>query len=191
LRRKAWGDARAVLTKSSEMKPNSSISWLGLGISCLRMGSFKDGEQALTQANIYDPLNGEIWGYLALLALNDGQRMVQAHQCLREMLKCELKNHELLEELADKLSNISKFEVAESLYKKLLEIWQSSQAHNSLNPGAIYCKLAKIYHTEERLLEAKIYYTEALKFLEGEGEKERVEIILNDIKNALETFNAN
>ena len=32
LRRKAWGDARAVLTKSCEMKPNSSISWLGLGI---------------------------------------------------------------------------------------------------------------------------------------------------------------
>ena len=156
------------------------------------MGDFKEGEQALTQANIYDPLNGEVWGYLALLALNDGQRMVQAHQCLREMLKCELKNHDLLEELADKLSNINKFELAETLYKKLLDIWQNlPHTLASMNPGSIYCKLAKIYHADERLLEAKIYYTEALKFLEGESEKERVEIILNDIKNALESIQGN
>jgi hypothetical protein len=31
LERKAWGDARAVLVKACEMKPSSSISWLGLG----------------------------------------------------------------------------------------------------------------------------------------------------------------
>lgn len=155
------------------------------------MGSFREGEQALTQANIYDSLNGEVWGYLALLALNDGQRMVQAHQCLREMLKCELKNYDLLEELADKLSTLSKFELAETLYKKLLDEWQGAQHQTNLNPGVIYCKLAKIYHTEEKLLEAKIYYSEALKFLEGEGEKERIEIILNDIKNALESVNGN
>jgi len=31
LYRKAWGDARAVLTKACELKPNSSLGWLGLG----------------------------------------------------------------------------------------------------------------------------------------------------------------
>ncbi len=31
LYRKAWGDARAVLTRACELKPNSSLAWLGLG----------------------------------------------------------------------------------------------------------------------------------------------------------------
>lgn len=103
------------------------------------------------------------------------------------MLKCELKNNDLLEEIADKLTSINKTELAETLYKKLLDNWQTNNTGLQNNVGIVYSKLAKIYHTEERLLEARLYYTEALKFLEGEAEKERIEIILNDIRNAIES----
>mmetsp|Transcript_24444 Transcript_24444/g.21627 ORF Transcript_24444/g.21627 Transcript_24444/m.21627 type:complete len:284 (+) Transcript_24444:661-1512(+) len=186
LARKAWGDARAVLAKSCEMKPNSSISWLGLGIACLRTGEFSEGEQALNQANLYDPLNSEIWGYLALLCLTDGGRVVQAHQAIREMLKCEIKNNTLLEELADKLNNISKNEDAKTLYKKILENYQANNVPISSNPGDIYCKIGKLYHNEDNLKEARRFYSEALNYLENESEKERIEYILSEIRNAIE-----
>jgi tetratricopeptide (TPR) repeat protein len=123
LSRKAWGDAHAVLANSCQMKPNSSISWLGLGIACFRSQIYSEGEQALNQANLYDPLNSEIWGYMALLSLYDN-RTVQAHQCLREMLKCEIKNNTLLEEIADKLNTFGKNEDSRTLYKKILENYQ-------------------------------------------------------------------
>lgn len=186
LRRKAWQDARSVLAKACELKPNSSISWLGLGISCLRIGEYKEGEQALTQANVYDPLNAEVWGFLALLALNDGGRMVQAHQALREMMKCELKKTELLEELADKLTVIGKYDVAETLYKKMLDCWQNNGLE-IVSVGNVYSKLGKICHSQERLQEAKVFYDDAMKYLEGELEKERVEGILIEIRHTLET----
>lgn len=83
---------------------NSSLSWLGLGISCLRLGDFKQGQEALSQANIYDQFNGETWGYLALLCLMDRGRYSQANQSLREMLKTDMADLVLLEEIGDELT---------------------------------------------------------------------------------------
>jgi len=40
--RKAWGDAKAIFARSVESKPNSSLAWLGLGISNLRIGELKE-----------------------------------------------------------------------------------------------------------------------------------------------------
>lgn len=42
LYRKAWGDAKAIFARSVESKPNSSLAWLGLGISNLRIGELKE-----------------------------------------------------------------------------------------------------------------------------------------------------
>ena len=42
LKRKSWGDAKAIFVKSCEIKNNSSLSWLGLGQACLRIGEFKE-----------------------------------------------------------------------------------------------------------------------------------------------------
>jgi len=160
---------------------------LSKGIGCFRTGEYREGEQALTQANLYDHLNAEVWGYLALLCLHDGGRMVQAHQALREMLKCEIKNLNLLEELADKLVALGKLDIAETLYKKLLDSWQGNNFGSANSVGNVHSKLARIYHTQERLIDAKLYYTEALRFLEGEGDREKVELILNDIRTIMES----
>lgn len=87
LYRKAWGDAKGIFARSIEVKPNSSLAWLGLGISNLRLGELHEvsdiaewnsyaclicyfkAEEALSQANIYDPFSGDTWGYLSLLCL--------------------------------------------------------------------------------------------------------------------------
>lgn len=50
LKRKSWGDAKAIFLKSCEIKTNSSLSWLGLGISCLRLSQMKEVPQ-LAAAN--------------------------------------------------------------------------------------------------------------------------------------------
>jgi tetratricopeptide (TPR) repeat protein len=188
--RKAWADAKGVLTKACEMKPNSSFAWLGLGLCCLRLGEYKEGEQALNQANIFDYMNPNIWGYLALLCILDNSRLVQANQALREMLKVEIFNNELLEELADKLSDINKWEMAEVCYKRLLDNWLNGKVGRGLhtNVGNIFSKLAKIYHSQERLPEARVNYGEALKYIEGDLEKEKIELILNDIQGQLESM---
>ncbi len=113
--------------------------------------------------------------------------MAQAHQALREMLKCELYNLALLEELGDQLVVLGKYEIGETLYKKLLDNWQGENYAGGVDIGNVHSKLAKIYHTQERLVDAKLYYTEALRYLQGEAEKEKVELILNDIKTVLES----
>jgi len=42
LKRKSWGDSKSIFTKALEIKNNSSLSWLGLGISCLRRQEYKE-----------------------------------------------------------------------------------------------------------------------------------------------------
>lgn len=158
------------------------------GIACFRSEEYSEGELALSQANIYDPLNAEIWGYLALLCLHDGERHVQAHQALREMLKCELKNGGLVEELADRLFDTGKLDEAETLYKRLVDNWQGGNLGSMDRIGNIHTKLANVYYTQERLENAKLYYTEALRYLEDENEREKVGMILVDIKHGLDTI---
>ncbi len=87
-KRELWGNAKACFTRACEVDPKSPISWLGLGIACMKRKDYKDSEIALTQANIYDYKNSTIWGYLAILAIQDGGQTEKANQALREMLKC-------------------------------------------------------------------------------------------------------
>jgi hypothetical protein len=51
---------------------------LGLGIATLRLGELKLAEECLAQANIYEPFNGEVWGYITLLCLIQEKRLQQA-----------------------------------------------------------------------------------------------------------------
>ena len=135
-------------------------------------------------------MNPNIWGYLALLCIRDGQRMVQANQALREMLKAGIQNNELLEEIGDKLSEINRWDLAEVSYKRILENWTNNKSDRgiNINIGDIYSKLAKIYHSQERLAEAKVNYIEAIKYLEGEIEREKIEMILSDIQAQIENI---
>ncbi|KRX07149.1 hypothetical protein PPERSA_09363 [Pseudocohnilembus persalinus] len=183
LKRKSWGDAKAIFVRACELKTNSSLSWLGLGISCLRIGQYQESEEALNQANIYDPFSGNTWGYLALLCLFDGNgRFAQANQCLRELFKieesCDL---EILEELGDQLSSKKYWATAEKLYNKILEL--SEKREQTLeNYGQLCQKLGETYESLKRYNESLEMYQEAKDNLEGENEKIKIEQLIENIK---------
>ena len=41
----------------------------GVGISCYRLGELKEAEQALSEANILNNTDPEVWGYLSMVCL--------------------------------------------------------------------------------------------------------------------------
>ncbi len=56
-------------------RDNCSLAWQGLGIAALKLQNFPEAEEGLTQANIFDPINGETWSYICLLSLMHGKRI--------------------------------------------------------------------------------------------------------------------
>lgn len=151
------------------------------------MGEYKDGEEALGQANLYDPLNPDVWGYLALCNLELPDGMVKAYQCIKEMMKLEIKKQDILEDLGDKLTEKQKYELADACYKRIIDGWnaQNSNFIATRGIGYIYAKLGKLYHLQDKMIEAKVNYTEALKFLDDDDEKERIELILSENFNVV------
>lgn len=132
LRRRSYEDAKEKFEsvcsmKGDTKKSESALSWLGLGISCYRIGEklvkeveglnerdqverevknreqadveFKRAESALRMANILDPTNSEVWGYSILLSLKDERKVDQASKLLGYMLDLEIENLELLFEV--------------------------------------------------------------------------------------------
>jgi len=184
--KQCWGDAKAVFAKAWEKKPTSSNAWFGYGMCSYRMGEYQDGEEALGQANLYDPQNPDVWGYLALCNLELPNGMVKAYQCIKEMMKLDIKNPDILEELGDKLIEKKKFELSEACYKKSIEGWNALPIETLGNrAGYIYAKLANLYHLQDKLIEAKVKYSEALKYPIDDDERERIELILSENFNVL------
>ncbi|EGR33947.1 tetratricopeptide repeat protein [Ichthyophthirius multifiliis] len=182
LQRKSWGDAKKIFAKSVDNKPNSSLSWLGLGIACLRLNEKKEAEEALTQSNIYDSFNGEVWGYLALLCLLDKSRLIQSDQCLGELIKTDVTDIILLEELGDELSNIGQYINAEIIYSKIIEIQRQKKQYQKNNLCDINVKYGKIKINLRKYKQALQCFEEALKMSEGETQKA---IIKELIQNAI------
>jgi tetratricopeptide (TPR) repeat protein len=153
-----------------------------LGIACTRLAQYKEAEESLTQANIYDPLNADVWGYLALMCLYDNGRVVQATQALQEMMKCSIESPELVEEIADELVRVGKSEMAEDCFKQILTLLENPKMSDCLvGKGTIHLKLARIYHSDGRTEEAVHEYEAALESIEGEHEKAKIQTILESL----------
>ena len=45
------------------------LIFTGVGISCYRLGELSEAEQALSEANILNNTDPEVWGYLSLVCL--------------------------------------------------------------------------------------------------------------------------
>ena len=50
-------------------KVNEITLIAGVGISCYRLGELSEAEQALSEANILNNTDPEVWGYLSLVCL--------------------------------------------------------------------------------------------------------------------------
>jgi tetratricopeptide (TPR) repeat protein len=75
---------------------------LGIGVCCLRLGSFVDAEEVLCEANTHNPHDPYVWGYLTLLyALTS--HVDQASFALKEALRMSLCDVQLLSEISQQL----------------------------------------------------------------------------------------
>ena len=93
----------AVVLQACAVRPCAS-TWLGAGISYLRLQDYKNAEIALMEANIMNNRHAEVWAYLALLALQTDQ-IQEAEQALKWALRCELCNARLLDEIGEQYVN--------------------------------------------------------------------------------------
>lgn len=57
-------------------------TWLGAGIASLRMGDLKAADLAFTEANILNPHNPLVWGFLTLSCLQ-GDRVPESEMALQ------------------------------------------------------------------------------------------------------------
>ncbi|KAL5271118.1 hypothetical protein ACHWQZ_G001688 [Mnemiopsis leidyi] len=76
----------------------SCITWLGVGISCYRLGELSEAEQALSEANILNNTDPEVWGYLSLVCLKTSRKL-EAEQSYKYALRVGLKDADLLGEI--------------------------------------------------------------------------------------------
>lgn len=143
--------------------------WLKVGITCLKLNEVEDAEDALQEANVLDNRNPEVWGYLALLfLLNGDQRLHEATHALDEALRCNLRNSGLLRELANAHIAIDRLETAEDLLRRALVIEPSNltkrmladvlAAENALSAAA--AQYEELWKSDEVTMEEKKEYGE-------------------------------
>jgi tetratricopeptide (TPR) repeat protein len=90
-------NARDTFLMACKRSP-SCVSWLGVGIACYRLGEYCDAEDALTEANILNNLDPEVWAYLCLVCLQTS-RQVEAEQAYKYTVKLNLQDDDLLTEI--------------------------------------------------------------------------------------------
>uniref|UniRef100_A0A4W5MVJ9 Cilia and flagella associated protein 70 n=1 Tax=Hucho hucho TaxID=62062 RepID=A0A4W5MVJ9_9TELE len=89
--------AKTTYLRACKSSP-SCLTWLGLGIACYRLGELTEAEDALTEANILNNGNAEVWGYLSLVCLQTGRRP-EAEQSYKYALKLNLQKEAVLHEI--------------------------------------------------------------------------------------------
>ena len=73
-------------------------AWLGVGKCSLRLRQLREAEDALAEANLLDPRNAEVWGYLSLLCLQTNRKL-EAEQSFKFASKLDLDDEKLLDEI--------------------------------------------------------------------------------------------
>lgn len=89
--------AKTTFLKACVRSP-SCVSWLGAGIACYRLGDLAEAEDALSEANILNNKDAEVWSYLSLVCLETG-RQLEAEQSYKYALKLNLQDEKLLAEI--------------------------------------------------------------------------------------------
>lgn len=90
-------DAKNVFLMACK-KSASCVSWLGVGIACYRLNELGEAEDALSEANILNNTDPEVWAYLSLVCLKTG-RQLEAEQAYKYAVKLNLQDQDLLSEI--------------------------------------------------------------------------------------------
>ncbi|OWF40657.1 Tetratricopeptide repeat protein 18 [Mizuhopecten yessoensis] len=99
LQDRKFEDAKNTFLMACKRSP-SCVSWLGVGIACYRLDELSEAEDALSEANILNNTDPEVWAYLSLVCLKTG-RQLEAEQAYKYALKVNLRDEELLAEIQE------------------------------------------------------------------------------------------
>ncbi|XP_052275784.1 cilia- and flagella-associated protein 70-like isoform X5 [Dreissena polymorpha] len=97
LQEERFQEAKTTFLMACKKSP-SCVSWLGVGIACYRLGELAEAEDALSEANILNNSDPEVWGYLSLVCLKTG-RQLEAEQAYKYAIKVNLEDTELMDEI--------------------------------------------------------------------------------------------
>mgnify|MGYP000447899474 CR=1 FL=1 len=95
IKRKKWPDAK-VFFEMCAVNYETAFSFMNLGIACLYLDEYENAEKLLTKANILDTSNSNVWGYMTLVLLKNGNRVNSAFQSLKESIRLNINNDDLL-----------------------------------------------------------------------------------------------
>lgn len=115
----------------------------------------------MQEANVLDNRNGDVWGYLALLLLLNGEeRLHEAQAALQQALKYSTCNTSLLRELASAYISIDHLSTAEDLLRRSLAV----------DPTATHTRrlLADVLASQNALAQAATEYKAVLEAEDAE-----------------------
>jgi Flp pilus assembly protein TadD len=127
-------EATHLLLYGAQIYTSSSIC-LQLGVNFLRLDKLEEAEEALTEANLLENRNAEIWAMLSILCIHLGpHRVHEAEQCLFQALRLGLSSPSQLRELATTFMSIDKLQAAEDLLRRSLAAEISLSVKGTPNP---------------------------------------------------------
>lgn len=116
VKQKKWQDSKVMFEMCASNYP-TAFSFMNLGVSCLYLEEYENAEKVLRKANILDTSNANVWGYMTLAMINNGKRINSAFQSLKESIRLQIDNKDLMFDIAQAFSKVGEDETA----KKALE----------------------------------------------------------------------
>ncbi|KAJ3217632.1 Cilia- and flagella-associated protein 70 [Clydaea vesicula] len=87
--------AKTMFLNACQSTPDSYSAWLGAGRACIFLNELSEAEDALSEANVLNNRDGQIWGYLSYLCLLM-QRDYEASQSIAQAFRLGIKDKEVL-----------------------------------------------------------------------------------------------
>uniref|UniRef100_A0A061QN23 Tetratricopeptide repeat protein 18-like n=2 Tax=Tetraselmis sp. GSL018 TaxID=582737 RepID=A0A061QN23_9CHLO len=113
-----------IYTQACAARPCAS-TWLGAGICAYRMGDPRAADLALAEANILNPHNPVVWGYLALVHLAQ-DHMTEADTAIKFAFKEEITEKELMLEIGGAYMERGMYHAAENVLRNSIKFADSS-----------------------------------------------------------------
>jgi len=151
--------AKTMFMRSCEAMPTSH-SWLGTGKACIVLEELQEAEDALSEANVLNNRNGQVWASLAHLCLLQG-RQYEANQSISQALSLGIRDIDTLRSVGKCFLDIGELAQASNCLELALELLYNHQEDLKKRQRAIYDgkELQKRQKQKQYEIENYIYLT--------------------------------